>query len=296
MSNVGKGPNGYVFTASGEGSTAGGKFVAIGTNSGLTQYGVVLSQGAGAFTSTGPGTLGYVLTSTGSGDPTFQPVSSTGAILTITGNSGGAKAPSASNFNVLGSGSITTVGTVATETIQLTGLTNHALLIGAGTDTITKLGAGTTGQILQTVTTGDPVWSTATYPSTAGTSGNVLTSDGTNFVSSTSTGGGFVWSEITTTSQAAAVGHGYVANNAGLVTITLPASFALGDVIRIAGLGTGLWSLVANTGDIINFGSSPTSAGGSLTATNRYDAIEVVGSVVNGVWNVISSIGNLTVA
>ncbi len=188
MSNVGKGPNGYVFTASGEGSTAGGKFLAIGTKSGLTQHGIVLSQGAGAFTSTGPGTLGYILTSTGSGDPTFQPVSSTGAVLTITGNSGGAKNPSSSNFNILGTGSITSVGTTATETIQLTGLTNHAVLVGAGTATITKVGpTATAGQILQSSgAAADPAFSTATYPLTT-TISQILYSSSDNVVSGLAT-------------------------------------------------------------------------------------------------------------
>jgi hypothetical protein len=43
---------------------------------------------------------------------------------------------------------------------------------------------GLTGQVLQANTGTNPSWSTATYPSTAGTSGNVLTSNGTNFISS----------------------------------------------------------------------------------------------------------------
>lgn len=226
-------------------------------------------------------------------------VTSGGVVLeTLTGNTGGTVSPTANNINTLGTGSITIAGSGSTLTTQLTGLTNHAVLVGAGTATITKVGpTATAGQILQSAgASADPAFSTAAYPVTAGTTGNVITSDGTNFVSSTPTGGGFIWSEITGTSQSAAVGHGYVANNAGLVTITLPASFALGDVIRIAGLGTGLWSLVANTGNIINFGSFPTSAGGSLTATNRYDAIEVVGLITNTTWGVISSIGNLTIA
>jgi hypothetical protein len=45
-----------------------------------------------------------------------------------------------------GSGSITTVGGTNTLTTQLTGLTNHAVLVGAGTTTITKVGpSATTG-------------------------------------------------------------------------------------------------------------------------------------------------------
>ncbi len=44
-------------------------------------------------------------------------------------------------------------------------------------------GTATAGQILRSGASVAPTWSTATYPATAGTSGNVLTSDGTNFVS-----------------------------------------------------------------------------------------------------------------
>lgn len=43
--------------------------------------------------------------------------------------------------------------------------------------------AGSSGQILQSAAAAAPTWSTATYPATAGTSGYVLQSNGTNFVS-----------------------------------------------------------------------------------------------------------------
>jgi hypothetical protein len=143
----------------------------------------------GQISSLGFGTANQVLTSNGAGtSPTFQAVSASGAITTITGSSGGAQSPSAGNFNILGTGSITSVGTANTETIQLTGLTNHTVLVGAGTATITKVGPGSSGQILQSGgASADPAYSTATYPSTAGTSGKVLISDGTNIVSSTPT-------------------------------------------------------------------------------------------------------------
>ena len=65
----------------------------------------------------------------------------TRVVSTLTGNTGGAVPPIASNINTIGSGSITIAGTpgTATMTTQLTGLTNHNVLIGAGTDTITKV-------------------------------------------------------------------------------------------------------------------------------------------------------------
>lgn len=70
--------------------------------------------------------------------------------------------------SLLGTGSITAVGSLNTETFQLTGLTNHAVLLGAGTATITSLGpTATAGQVLQSAGSGaDPAFSTATYPLT----------------------------------------------------------------------------------------------------------------------------------
>lgn len=67
-----------------------------------------------------------------------------------------------------------------------TPVTNHAVIVGAATSsTLTNVGpSATAGQILQSAgASADPAFSTATYPSTAGTSGNVLTSNGTNFTS-----------------------------------------------------------------------------------------------------------------
>jgi hypothetical protein len=50
-----------------------------------------------------------------------------------------------------------------------------------------RLASAATGKILQANTGACPSYSTATYPSTAGTSGKILISDGTNIVSSTPT-------------------------------------------------------------------------------------------------------------
>ncbi len=49
-------------------------------------------------------------------------------------------------------------------------------------------GTATAGQIVRSGASAVPTWSTATYPATAGTSGNVLTSDGTNWISSAPSG------------------------------------------------------------------------------------------------------------
>ena len=108
------------------------------------------------------------------------------AIQSITGDTGGAEVPLAGNFNILGTGSITVVGSANTETVQLTGLTSHAIQIGAGTATLTQLGSGTTGQVLQTNTGADPTWSTAIYPSTT-TINQILYSSSANNITGLST-------------------------------------------------------------------------------------------------------------
>lgn len=174
-------------------------------------------------------------------------------------------------------------------TANLTGTTNHAIQLGNASGSLTSLGVATNGQIPIGSTGADPVLATIT----AGT--GVSISNGAGSITISASGGGMTWTEVTGTSQSAAVNNGYIANNAGLVTITLPSTFAIGDVIRVGGKGAGLWRLSANTGDTIHFGSQDTSAGGSLTATNRYDCVEVVGITANSDWLVLSSIGNLTV-
>jgi len=116
---------------------------------------------------------------------------STGIVQTLTGNSGGAVPPTGGNINTVGTGSITVVGNPGTSTLttELTGLTNHAVLVGAGTTTITNLGpTAIAGQVLQSSgASADPAFSTATYPSTATSTGTILRADGTNWSATTAT-------------------------------------------------------------------------------------------------------------
>lgn len=294
------------------------------------------------------------ITTSGSGNT----VTITGGAFgeTLTGNTGGAISPTAGNWNTLGTGSITIAGAGSTLTTQLTDLTNHAILVGAGTATITNVGpSATTGQVLQSQgAASDPAFSTATYPATtttnqllfssatnivaglASVNSAVLTtttlgvpvftalatngqliigstagapaaatltagvgisiSNGSNSITITSSAGGLTWSEETVTPLSGVIGHGYIVNNAGLFTIDLPGTFAVGDEIAIVGKGAGLWVIDAPAGDTIHFGNQNTSAGGTVTATNRYDSIEIIGTVANAEWTVRNSIGNFTIA
>jgi hypothetical protein len=126
--------------------------------------------------------------------------------------------------------------------------------------------------------------------------GGTSTSGAGSTITINSTGGGLEWTEVTGISVNAAVNNGYILNNAGLVTVNLPTTFAVGDVIRCVGKGAGLYVVDAPAGDTIRFGTLTTSGGGTATATYATDCIELLGTVADTTWTVMSSIGNFTIA
>ncbi len=109
--------------------------------------------------------------------------------------------------------------------------------------------------------------------------------------------GGITWTEVTGTSQAAVVNNGYITNNAGLVTITLPSTVSVGQTIEVAGSGAGGWRIAQNASQVINFGTTATTTGtgGRLDSVNRYDAVRLICITANTTFTVISSQGNITV-
>lgn len=149
------------------------------------------------------------------------------------------------------------------------------------------------GSVAKVVTMASNQLGTATI--TAGT--GISVTPGANTITIAATASGFTWTEVTGTSQAMAVNNGYILNNVGLVTATLPATAAVGDVVRIAGKGAGGWLLAQNASQTIFFGSSTTTpgVGGSLASTNRRDCIELICVTANNDWDVLSVQGNLTV-
>lgn len=150
-----------------------------------------------------------------------------------------------------------------------------------------------------TYTTGDILYASAgnTLSKLAiGSNTHVLTSNGTIPGWSAPSAGGMTWTEVTGTSQSAAVGNGYIANNAGLVTVTIPTTAAVGSIVAVVGKGAGLWRVAQNASESINFSSITTTVGtgGYLEATNRYDCVEIICTVADTTWTVRSSIGNIT--
>ncbi len=132
---------------------------------------------------------------------------------------------------------------------------------------------------------------------TAGTGISIANGGGSITISGS--GGGYSWTEVTGTSQAMAVNNGYITNNAGLVTCTLPATAAIGDTVIVQGKGAGGWRIAQNADQTINFGASPTTtgAGGYIESTNQFDSVELLCITANTDWAVLTAPqGTLTVA
>lgn len=117
-------------------------------------------------------------------------------------------------------------------------------------------------------------------------------SDGT--FSNVTAGGGITWNNVTGTSQSMAINNGYIANNASLVTMTLPAVAAVGSVIQVAGAGAGGYKVAQNSGQTIHFGTSATTTGtgGSVTPQTQYEAFTLLCIIANTDWMVFGAQGN----
>jgi hypothetical protein len=154
-------------------------------------------------------------------------------------------------------------------------------------------GPMTNGQLLIGSTGSSPTLGTIT-----GTAG-VSVSVGAGTITISGTGSGIGWNEITGTTQTMAADQGYVTNNAGLVTLTLPTTAAFGTVINIVGKGAGGWKVAQNAGQNIQLGSSSSTVGvaGYIESTNQFDSIDLLCTTANTTWTAIGGPqGNITVA
>jgi hypothetical protein len=127
------------------------------------------------------------------------------------------------------------------------------------------------------------VW-TKTIALTAGAGIAISQSGDTITISSSSVTSSFV--VVSGTSQSMSTNTTYQANNAGLVTLTLPATSSAGDRISIVGFGAGGWTIAQNAGQTIIVGniSSTTGVTGSVSSTNQYDCISLICSVDDLTW------------
>lgn len=147
--------------------------------------------------------------------------------------------------------------------------TIHGIILAQGSSATTTLVLGA-GQVPIGVAGGDPIAGTV----------DLLT-----------------WTDVTGTSASMVANSGYTANNAGLVTLTLPTTMAYGTTLEIAGVGAGGWKIAQNASQLIHFGNTTTTTGtgGSLASTNQWDGIKLLCVVANTTFTALHGVGNLTV-
>jgi hypothetical protein len=158
-----------------------------------------------------------------------------------------------------------------------------------------SLNASSSG--FQSVTTGG-VWNGRTL--TAGAGIAIANGDGTAGNPTISvTGAGFAWQTASANVANMVKDNGYIAiSPGGALTFGLPATAGsvIGDTLAITLDGATSIQITQAASQQIRFGNSTTTAGvgGSLTSTAQGDTLELVYQAF-GRWNVISSIGNITV-
>ena len=211
------------------------------------------------------------------------------------------------NATTLGSGvtasSLTSVGTITTgvwtgTTIVVanggtgaTTLTDGGFLFGNGTGAVVASANPTNGQLAIGSTGVDPVIAALT----AGTGMTITNGAGT--ITLASVAGGMSYTEVTGTSQAAAVNNAYLANNVALVTVTLPTTAAVGDMVSVEGKGAGGWRVAQNAGQLIHTSTADTTTGvgGRLDSTNRYNCVALRCTTANTDWLMVTATGAITI-
>ncbi len=209
------------------------------------------------------------------------------------------------NFSGAKTAAVTTngqllIGSTASPNIRVGTLSssNGTITINNGAGTIDLTVASGTGTIMTlTGNTGGAISPTAGNINIVGT-GSLTSSGLGSTITFSLSGGGFTWTDVTGATQALSIGNGYLTDRGAGVTYTLPATAALGDVIKIDGK-LGLTTIAQNANQAIRMGASlsTTGAGGSVVGTNVGDCITLRCSTAGAstIWIAENWVGSWTV-
>lgn len=106
------------------------------------------------------------------------------------------------------------------------------------------------------------------------------------------------WIDATSSPISMIPNMSYVTDNGtSIINYTLPSTAAFGTILQISGKSVGGWSLAQNAGQSILFINQSTTTGvtGSLASSSKGDFIRLLCITANTTWNVVGSMGNITI-
>lgn len=152
--------------------------------------------------------------------------------------------------------------------------TTGDFVYASATNTLSKLGIGTTGEILSVVG-GAPAWVAPNLP----------------------------FNSVSSSTQALLINNIYYTTYAGLNVMTLPSTAAAGSIIKVlAGNSGNTFQIAQNSGQLIYYGAqngvsqvTTTGIGGSLQSVDPNTTVTVICIVANTTWQVLDNVNSLTV-
>lgn len=104
------------------------------------------------------------------------------------------------------------------------------------------------------------------------------------------------WNKISS-SQTLVTNMGYICTGGGALSLAMPATSLVGDIIEVTLDGSTSFTITQSAGQQIRLGNAQTTAGvsGSIASTAQGDSFRMVCSVADLRWNILSVIGNPTV-
>ena len=172
----------------------------------------------------------------------------------------------------------------------ITGASSLTLGANGGTTGSILIRGTTSGTVTMTVAAVAGTWS-FTLPTTAGSSGQYLQTDGAGVTSWQTLTGGLTWASNASSPVSAVASNGYIANLGTLLTYNLPTP-AVGSIIEIVGLGAGGWKVQCASTHTIRMGTVVSAATGYAASTNQYDSVRIVG-VSTTQWQITSAVGTI---